>query len=271
MRTDYDDHRGPAARLLELGRPALDKWPDYTAMGLGRSDLPELIRLVLDQRLLTEDAAEPEYYAPIHAWRALAQLEDPAALEPLVQALDRAEDSDWAGEELPVVLARFGPSAIPGLAGYLADAGKDTFARAAASAALVHIVKRDVAHRPTVVSLLADVVADPAAGDPTLIGLVIGHLLDLRAVEAADAIERAYAAGAVDLLVNGDWEDVQVELGLLPARVTPVNSPWNGLLARAGMSASPPGPAAPGGAPRGGSKKSRKKMARKSRRANRRR
>jgi hypothetical protein len=33
-------------------------------------------------------------------------------------------------------------------------------------------------------------------------------------------MEAAYAAGAVDSTVFGDWEDVQVDLGLLDERVT---------------------------------------------------
>lgn len=266
-----NEYRGPAAQLLELGRPIIGKWPDYTAMGIGASEVPELIRLVQDDVLLTEASDDPEYYAPIHAWRALSQLRDPAALAPLVQALDRAEDSDWAMEELPVVLARFGPPAIPALGAYLADTTRGMFPRAAASAALVHIASDDDAQRTAVLFLLAGVVADFEVNDPGLTGLVIGDLLDLRAVEAAAVMEQAFAANAVDPLMNGDWEDVQVELGLLPARLTPKRAPWRDMLAGWDPGPSPP-PAAAGGSGRSSKQnKSRKKMARRSRRSNRRR
>jgi hypothetical protein len=45
---------------------------------------------------------------------------------------------------------------------------------------------------------------------------VVSCLLDLEAVEAAPAIERAFAAGRVAEGVCGDWEEVRYELGLRP-------------------------------------------------------
>ena len=44
----------------------------------------------------------------------------------------------------------------------------------------------------------------------------------MEAKEAAPLIERAFAQGYVDPMVMGDWEDVQIELGLKSAEeVTP--------------------------------------------------
>jgi hypothetical protein len=40
-------------------------------------------------------------------------------------------------------------------------------------------------------------------------------------VEVAPAMQRAFAADRVDLSILGDWEDVQVELGLKATRETP--------------------------------------------------
>jgi hypothetical protein len=50
--------------------------------------------------------------------------------------------------------------------------------------------------------------------DPLLNALLISYLIDLHAQEAAPIIERAFAAECVDLMVAGDWGDVQAELGL---------------------------------------------------------
>jgi hypothetical protein len=41
-------------------------------------------------------------------------------------------------------------------------------------------------------------------------------------VEAAPLVEEAYRADRVDELVMGDWEDFQVEVGLLDQRLSPV-------------------------------------------------
>jgi hypothetical protein len=57
--------------------------------------------------------------------------------------------------------------------------------------------------------------------EPTLNGFVISYLLELEAVESAPQIERAFAADRVDLTVAGDWEDVQVRLGLKRTRESP--------------------------------------------------
>ena len=45
---------------------------------------------------------------------------------------------------------------------------------------------------------------------------LVASLVELHATEAAPLMERAFAAGSVEEDLMGDWEDVQVELGLLP-------------------------------------------------------
>ena len=55
----------------------------------------------------------------------------------------------------------------------------------------------------------------------SLNGILVATLLDLNAVEAASMMEQAFAAKAVELAVAGDWEDVQIELGLKDERETP--------------------------------------------------
>jgi hypothetical protein len=79
----------------------------------------------------------------------------------------------------------------------------------------------------------------------------------------------AFAADRIDLSVNGDWEDVQVELGLLPARLTPkpLYSPF--LFARPEGERPAPKPHAE--RERRAAEKRRRKMAKQSKRRNRRR
>jgi len=47
-------------------------------------------------------------------------------------------------------------------------------------------------------------------------------LIDAKAVEAETDIEHAFASGQVDELIAGDFEDVQIELGLKLARERPL-------------------------------------------------
>jgi hypothetical protein len=57
--------------------------------------------------------------------------------------------------------------------------------------------------------------------DANFNGLLIGCLVDLNAAEAAPVMEQAFAANRVDLMLQGDWEEVQIQLGLLAERITP--------------------------------------------------
>jgi hypothetical protein len=51
--------------------------------------------------------------------------------------------------------------------------------------------------------------------------VLVGGLVELEAIEAAPVMEQAFAAEKVDVWFHGDWEDVQIELGLLDQRTTP--------------------------------------------------
>lgn len=56
--------------------------------------------------------------------------------------------------------------------------------------------------------------------DEGLNGFIVYDLVRLKAVEHIDLIERAFKTGNVDEMIMGDFEDVQVELGLLQERIT---------------------------------------------------
>ncbi|HEU0298899.1 MAG TPA: hypothetical protein VFR37_05575, partial [Longimicrobium sp.] len=75
--------------------------------------------------------------------------------------------------------------------------------------------------RDEVAALLTDQLRRWAEQDGTMNAFLIADLLDLPAVEAAPVMREAFEAGAVDESVAGDWENVQVALGLLDKRTTP--------------------------------------------------
>ena len=88
-------------------------------------------------------------------------------------------------------------------------------------------------------------------------------------------MEAACATDNVDESVCGDWEDVQVELGLLPERLTPRPPPlFERLAARARAETTdfvPPSPQIDRTRKEKAKAKARHKMAKESRRRNRRR
>jgi HEAT repeat protein len=229
----------PLDRLLLLGDTGLYQrdWHDYAEMGIAAKHVPELLRMAADPELNTAPSNEPRVYAPLHAWRALGLLRAPQAAAPLVELLVRYED-DSAREDLPRVLGMIGEAAVEPVTAVLDDPSAALFTRVAAAHALEQIGQRHSALRDRVVGLLIDHLIDWPEQDETLNAFLIDYLVELGASEAAPLMEAAFAAHAVDESVRGDWEDVMVDLSLMPERLTPLPPPpWIG---RMSVRALPP-------------------------------
>ena len=223
-----EPYHDPVAQLLTLGDPRQEgqvasEWRDYPALGLTAEHVPELARMALDDDLRWADFENTEVWAPLHAWRALGQLRTETAIEPLLQLLDRIDDTgdDWTREELPKVFGMIGPAAVPGLRDFLANADHGEWARVAASRGLVKVVERFPESREQAVTILTDRLRLFAEQERTVNAFLVNALCDLKAVESVAVIEQAFDADTVDLSVLGDWEEAQILLGLLEERVTP--------------------------------------------------
>jgi hypothetical protein len=219
------DYGAAVSQLLTCGdgRDTLGRWPNYPALGLRAEHIPELIRMTQDDDLHWADGESPEVWAPMHAWRALGQLRADVAIEPLLGLLHRIDDDqdDWVNEELPEVFGLIGPAAIPALTAYLANTKHRPYARTAAAASLKHIAQKHLAARGDCVAALMKQLGKYVENGRLLNAMLVAPLLDLHATEAAPVMESAFAANAVDISVSGDWEDVQIELGLKDGRETP--------------------------------------------------
>jgi hypothetical protein len=71
------------------------------------------------------------------------------------------------------------------------------------------------------VAIIEHTLEDYLENDETLNAFLISYLVDLKAVETLPLIEQVYESGNVDLFVCGDFEDVQIEFGVLKERLTP--------------------------------------------------
>ncbi|WP_420127196.1 hypothetical protein [Longimicrobium sp.] len=218
----------PLDRLLGLGSLfTRQKWRDYLQMGLGPAHVPGLIRMACDQELNQADQDDPRVYAPLHAWRALGQLAAPEAAAPLAELLVQLPDDDFAHEELPQVLGMIGAAAVEPVAAVLANPENDERPRTSAARALEEIGKRHPALRDRCVAVLMRQLEAWPEQSEGLNGFLIDYLVELGAVEAAPLMQAAFDAGRADEMIRGDWEDVQVDLGLLEERLTPRRpSPW---------------------------------------------
>ncbi len=213
-------YQPPVDKLLTYGESNLmtpDEWPDYRELGIGPEHIPDLIRMATDEELNEADSESREVWAPLHAWRALGQLRAVEAVEPLLGLFDRLEYDDWVIEELPDVFGMIGPAALPVLAEYIADLSHTDSSRISAIAGIKNIGKRWPDAKSESIGLLEERLKRFEENEPDVNGFLVLALVELEAREATPVIERAFDEGYVDPIVMGDWDDVQVELGLKSA------------------------------------------------------
>lgn len=213
----------PLDRLLTLGaEPARRRtWPDYRTLGLQDQHVPALIRMAADPALHDAPERDRAAWAPVHAWRALGQLRASAAAGPLFLLLQRDFESDWVRDEVPVALGMIGPAVLPGATLILFDEEREEPVRVLAATVIARVGLEHPDRADEAAAVLKTQLQDWATQGRWLNANLIAGLVELQATDAAPLMEAAYAADAVDLEIWGDWEDVQVDLGLLPERTTP--------------------------------------------------
>jgi hypothetical protein len=214
----------PVDRLLTLGaavHASPSEWRDYAALGIGTEHVEALTQVATE--LAVRSLLEPQQWAPVHAWRALGQLGLAAAsaAPALIALLHQLPEDDWAAADLRWVLAMLGPGTLEPLAYYVARKERGTFARGVAAEAIAKLAVLHPERRADCVAVLAAQLERHQLQPPLFNAFLVGALLDVRAVEQAPLIEAAYRAGRVDISMCGDWEDMQVMLGLIPERRTP--------------------------------------------------
>ena len=209
------NNTSPVDLLLIMGDPRKSReWDNYLELGLGPEHTPELILLATDENLHQADPESEEVWAALHAWRALGQLRAEEAVEPLLQLLHKYEDDDWLGSELPIVFGMIGPAAIPALIAYAADEPHGLYPRTHAIEGLTKIGENHPDYREECVAAMIRQLESFEEQDEVFNAFIISSLMDLNAVESAPVMERVFAADMVDTTIAGDWDDVQVELGL---------------------------------------------------------
>jgi hypothetical protein len=207
-----------------------ENWPDYLALGITQEHIPELARMATDITLYNEDAEDPASWAPIHAWRALGQLQTTEALEPLVEMMrQKGEGFGWGSllaGELPNVLALIGPASLPVLQAYLAETAEVQTEKLLSLLIVIDALERMVERHPETrdqcIAMVTQQLEAFEQNDPEWNAWLICMLVDWKAMESIDLIEQAFQSDCVEEMVAGDWDDVQVSLGLKsPTEVPP--------------------------------------------------
>src|SRR5438876_5718110 len=184
-------YTSPVDKLLTLGKAEpvdSEKWPNYLELGLGPEHIPDLVRMATDRELRSlepeeGEEEEPEFWAPVHAIRALGQLHAEAAAEPLVNMLSELEHDNWIQEELPQIYVLIGPAAIPALTTYLVDSTHDVYSRGFAAESLEAIGKKYPESRSECISVISKQLEEFEENDYELNAFLIASLAHLKAVE----------------------------------------------------------------------------------------
>jgi HEAT repeat protein len=195
---DTTTYTSPVNKLLTLGKPESslpEEWPNYLEFDLGPQHIPDLIRMATDPVFRGPEAEkeseedDPDFWAPLHAIRALGQLHAEAAIEPLVNMLPEVINDDWIQEELPQVFVLIGPPAIPALSAYLTDSSNDMYSRGSAAENLETIGRRYPESRSECISIISKQLEKFEENDYELNAFLIATLSRLKAVETLPLIE----------------------------------------------------------------------------------
>ena len=223
------DYTPPVSHLLSYGEPnilKIEEWPDYVSeLGLTDEHVPQLVNLMTDLDLANFDPNEPPplpeeadpevvWAAPVHAWRALYQLAPQRLFDQRVFAvLDSALD-EWSGEEFIDIIQAMGPSAIDPVTQLIENNLASENRLTPLIEALYRVGEKLPETRDRIVSILMRLLENyPHNGGVNNSFLAMG-LVELKAVEAADLLEKVYEAEEIDEFLIGSWPQVQIELGL---------------------------------------------------------
>jgi hypothetical protein len=197
---------------------------DLLALGMTPEMTPDLVATILDERYYVGDDDE-EGYPHLFAYIALGQLKTPEAIDGLILGTQKWSHSDWFEwfcEAMPTIFRKIGSIAILPLIELLHDRHQTLDAR---TSAIHYLHEISVAEPEVRDRCLAPVVMEMerfADNDSEFNSFLVMYLAaDFKAVETAPLIEAAYAADRVDYGLIGDWEDVQILLGLILERITP--------------------------------------------------
>jgi hypothetical protein len=222
-------------KLQSFGDPLeMQGWnknsPNYVAiLDLDSRHIPELVRMAQSWKTEIEPDKEVDWIpfaAPIHAWRALGQMQAVEIIQPLLDMMKRLDeiDDDWYMEEFPRVFALIGPPALAPLTEYIENRDSILWGRIVVAGALADIVKHHPETREQVLELLNKQLAEYEVNDYDFNAELVCALLDIKAVESAELIEKAYASNRVEETIVG-WSEVKEELGVAGTGLIPANKP----------------------------------------------
>jgi hypothetical protein len=211
-------HDTPTANLVRnlrsVGLRPNDKLIEQI-LARGQEAEQALLEIALDTEALK--LAEPTSLAPLHALRLLGELRPVAAAEPLLRKLPLPDDLPsqqsvylWS-QEVPQIVARFGPDVLPLALQIADDETAPSQQREAALETLAYLTATEPSLRDQIVSELRTRLAQES--NPEMKAFIVAALADIGASEVYAEVMAAYRAGSIDRDVISAAEARQSLLG----------------------------------------------------------
>lgn len=207
--------------LARLPEPVFgdQDWPDYSKLGLVEGDFEELVDLASNFYLF-EQQSDEQSARSIHAWRAMAELDDSETLSELMTLsieCDLIED-EWFAADFPRLLGRLGMQTVILLREMVDEHPEFPSLAEGLVLGLPEMVRNSEDRTLAIDSLVT--LLDHRDFDRSLRALVVGSLIKLEASETAEAIREQFVANRIDVSLQGDWEEVALAFGLRKKRET---------------------------------------------------
>lgn len=205
-----------------------EQYIDYVAkFGLTDADLP-ILKVMLESEKLYFNKDENKNLVNLHVAIAISQLghEDGVAL--LINQIYKREtfDDDWIGELYPFVLANFGEKMF-GYAKQAYPLSKETYVRGVLGEAIKYVGIQQSALKPQAIELIVELLGNFSQQEKDDNALLINDLCELKAIEQLPLIKQAFDANKVDLSHMGDYEEVEIIMGVRTERSTPKPDFWD--------------------------------------------
>lgn len=213
------------AELRDFGAPAGGKaWHDYGSFEITTEIAKDLIAIVEGDYDRQFNSADDELlcWVPLHAWRILlSKMHDPA-IPALIGRLTQDNDDDWATDDIPRGLEKFGAVAIDFIIDEFRNKtifGQEVFGYAALIEVLTGIVRKHPHERDRVATFLRELLTTFETLPPRLNSFIIFGLIDLVDLEAAALIQKVFERKFLDEQI-ADWNWVREKLpgASLPVR-----------------------------------------------------
>lgn len=198
------------------------EWIDYVKkFDLTPNDLPILAVMVSSDKLYFAKQ-EGKYFVPLHVGCAISQLKVPNSEVLLINQCYRRQmyDMDVLAEIFPFYLGNFGLEAIPNLQ-LAMDKSEDPFIRVIFSEALEAMAHQYPEIRSQVIEVLAKNLANYEKLDEMDNAFLIHNLVELKAIDQLPLIKKAFDAEKVDWSHMGDYEEIEIAMGVKTERTTP--------------------------------------------------